>query len=108
MLLYDFLLQWVNTPEKIILFFEDYKYILSEHLTLFLMYVNMVKISKGIDCSKKICMSYQDKYGNYLEFLLELYQETKDNSVLDTIVAKRKDGLLLYLNNQAEEFLIDY
>lgn len=107
MLLYDFLLQWVNTPEKIILFFEDYKYILSEHLTLFLMYVNMVKISKGIDCSKKICMSYQDKYGNYLEFLLELYQETKDNSVLDTIVAKRKDGLLLYLNNQAEEFLIE-
>ena len=43
MLLYDFLVQWVNTPEKIILFFEDYKYLLSEHLILFLMYIQMVK-----------------------------------------------------------------
>lgn len=107
MLLYDFLLQWINTPEKIILFFEDYKYILSEHLVLFLMYVHMIKIAKGIDASQSICMSYQDKYGNYLEFLLEIYQDSKDKSVLDTIVTKRKDGSLLYLNNQTEEFLIE-
>ena len=73
MLLYDFLLQWVNTPEKIISFFGDYKYILSEHLAIFLMYVNMVKTVKGADCSQMICMDYEGKYGNYLEFLLELY-----------------------------------
>lgn len=107
MLLYDFLLQWVNTPEKIILFFEDYKYILSEHLVLFLMYVNMMKISKGMDYSREIYKSYQDKYGNYLEFLLEIYQDSKDKSILDTIVTKRRDGSLLYLNNQTEEFLIE-
>ena len=52
MLLYDFLLQWINTPEKVISFFEDYKYILSEHLAIFLMYVHMVKTVKGEDCSK--------------------------------------------------------
>ncbi len=100
MLLYDFLLQWINTPEKVISFFEDYKYILSEHLAIFLMYVHMVKTVKGEDCSKTICMNYESKYGNYLEFLLELYQNGEGKSVLNTIVTKRKDGSLLYLNNQ--------
>lgn len=107
MLLYDFLIQWVNTPEKIILFFEEYKYLLSEHLILFLMYVQMVRITKGTDCSKNICMSYQDKYGNYLEYLLEMFQESKEKSILDKIAMKRKDGSLLYLNNQAEEILVE-
>lgn len=107
MLLYDFLLQWINTPEKVISFFEDYKYILSEHLAIFLMYVHMVKIVKGEDCSKTICMNYESKYGNYLEFLLELYQNGEGKSVLNTIVTKRKDGSLLYLNNQTEEILIE-
>ena len=85
MLLYDFLIQWVNTPEKIILFFEDYKYLLSEHLILFLMYIQMVRIAKGTDCSKNICMSYQDKYGNYLEYLLEMFRDSKEKSILDTM-----------------------
>ena len=107
MLLYDFLIQWVNTPEKIILFFEEYKYLLSEHLILFLMYVQMVRITKGTDCSKNICMRYQDNYGNYLEYLLEMFQESKEKSILDTIAMKRKDGSLLYLNNQAEEILVE-
>ena len=107
MLLYDFLLQWINTPEKVISFFEDYKYILSEHLAIFLMYVHMVKTVKGEDCSKTICMNYESKYGNYLEFLLELYQNGEGKSVLNTIVTKRKDGSLLYLNNQTEEILIE-
>ena len=107
MLLYDFLLQWVNTPEKIISFFGDYKYILSEHLAIFLMYVNMVKTVKGADCSQMICMDYEGKYGNYLEFLLEIYQNGQDKSILNTIVTKRKDGSLLYLNNQTEEILIE-
>lgn len=107
MLLYDFLIQWVNTPEKIILFFEDYKYLLSEHLILFLMYIQMVRIAKGTDCSKNICMSYQDKYGNYLEYLLEMFRDSKEKSILDTIAMKRKDGSLLCLNNQTEEFLAE-
>lgn len=106
MLLYDFLMQWIDIPEKIISFFEDYKYILSEHLILFLVYVRSVRIVQGTDYSKKICMSYQDKYGDYLEYLLELYQDGKEKSVLDTIAIKRKDGSLLYMNNQTEELLI--
>lgn len=107
MLLYDFLIQWIDTPEKIISFFEDYKYILSEHLILFLMYVRMVRITQGTDCSKKICMGYQDKYGDYLEYLLELYRDGKDKSVLDTIAIKRREGSLLYLNNQTDELLVE-
>lgn len=52
-------------------------------------------------------MNYESKYGNYLEFLLELYQNGEGKSVLNTIVTKRKDGSLLYLNNQTEEILIE-
>lgn len=52
-------------------------------------------------------MSYQDKYGNYLEYLLEMFQESKEKSILDKIAMKRKDGSLLYLNNQAEEILVE-
>lgn len=107
MLLYDYLIQWVNTPEKIIVFFEDYKYILSEHIVLFLLYIQMVRIVKGSECSKKVCESYQDKYGDYLDFLLEIYKSSREKSVLDTIVMKREDGSLLYLNNQTEEVLIE-
>lgn len=54
MLLYDFLLQWKNIPEKVISFFEDYKYILSEHLAIFLMYVHMVKAVKGLQKEKMV------------------------------------------------------
>ncbi len=107
MLLYDYLMQWVNTPEKIILFFEDYKYILSEHIVLFIMYIQMVRIVKGSECSKKVCESYQDKYGDYLDFLLEIYKSSREKSILDTIATKRKNGSLLYLNNQTEEVLIE-
>lgn len=107
MLLYDYLIQWVNTPEKIILFFEDYKYLLAEHIVLFLMYVQMVRIVKGSECSKIVCESYQDKYGDYLDYLLEKYISNKEKSILDTIVMKRKNGSLLYLNNQSEEVLIE-
>ena len=52
-------------------------------------------------------MNYESKYGNYLEFLLEIYQNGQDKSILNTIVTKRKDGSLLYLNNQTEEILIE-
>lgn len=52
-------------------------------------------------------MRYQDNYGNYLEYLLEMFQESKEKSILDTIAMKRKDGSLLYLNNQAEEILVE-
>lgn len=107
MLLYDFLIQWVNAPEKIVAFFDDYKFLLSEHLMLFLMYVQSIRIVKGSDYSKSICMKYQDTYGDYLEYLLEIYKDSKENTVLDTIAEKRKNGSLLYLNNLTEHVLIE-
>ena len=36
-----------------------------------------------------------------------MFQESKEKSILDKIAMKRKDGSLLYLNNQAEEILVE-
>ena len=107
LILCNFLGQWVNTPEKIINFFENYKYLLSEHLMLFLMYVQMIRITKGIDCSRDICIRYQDEYRNYLEYWLEMFQNTKEKSILDTIVMKRKEGSLLCFNIHSEDILLE-
>ncbi|MED9903132.1 MAG: hypothetical protein UFG06_03015 [Lachnospiraceae bacterium] len=107
MLLYDYLVQWRSVPEKIISFIDDYKYLLSEQLTIFLMYVQAIRIEEGAEVSRKTCEKYKDKYEDYLEYLLEMYKDNRDQAVLDAICEKKRKGTLLYLSYQSEEILIE-
>jgi hypothetical protein len=106
-LLNNYLIQWNRDVEKIVSTLEKYIFILEEDYAIFLMYVQAIRILKGKEEASNFLVQYDDKYGNYLEYLLEMLRNTKDKSIVELILLKRKNNELIINDPQSELELIE-
>ncbi|WP_313185446.1 hypothetical protein [Lacrimispora sp.] len=105
-LLNNYLIQWSQEPQKILGILEKYKFILDEDIRIYLMYLQASRIVNGKQTANNLLIQYEEKYGDYLEFLLEKLINFKDINIVDSVLIKQKNNELKLIDLQTElEFI---
>ena len=88
----NFLIQFERKPERAREIIERYKFIISKDISVFLIYVEVVSITEGVEKGKALLESHEKLYSGYLEYWVEKVRfSTKEEArdLLENIYRKK-------------------